>query len=69
MTSARLQPCPPFVVLCVLQKKRVVVMDLRNDYEWDAGRVGWHPCVGSSPARFLLLFAAAAGVGDPHALG
>lgn len=22
-----------------LQKKRVVVMDLRNDYEWDAGRL------------------------------
>jgi predicted sulfurtransferase len=30
--------CVAIVVLGALQKKRVVVMDLRNDYEWDAGR-------------------------------
>jgi predicted sulfurtransferase len=27
----------------LLQSKRVVVMDLRNDYEWDAGHFDWAP--------------------------
>jgi hypothetical protein len=31
------------LLLLLPQSKRVVVMDLRNDYEWDAGHFDWAP--------------------------